>query len=99
MGLNEILKGFYITQLTCDNCKLKTEIKVQRGKRIEEWIEEGKAKCKNCGCFIKTNQYASFERVRDARNDEEFEELMQKFRDQSIKQQLDLEKLKGGVDE
>ena len=56
MGFREALAGFYSTTLTCDNCNLKTEVKIQKGKRVEEWIEAGKAKCENCGCAINKNK-------------------------------------------
>lgn len=42
----------YEIKRDCENCYVKTIIKIPRGTTIKEWLEMNRGKCENCGCII-----------------------------------------------
>lgn len=52
MKFRELLRGTYEINLNCSNCDYKSLIRIPKGTKIEDWISQYKAKCKNCGCAI-----------------------------------------------
>lgn len=51
MGFLEKLGG-YEWKFLCSNCDTVSMLKIPRGTRVKEFLDNNKAKCKNCGCLI-----------------------------------------------
>ena len=50
MTLFDSLRKVYPVSVKCSNCDLKFEMKIPKGKTIEEYLKSEAALCENCGC-------------------------------------------------
>jgi hypothetical protein len=50
MTLFDNLKKVYSIPVKCKNCEQKFELKIPKGKTIEEFLKSEASVCSNCGC-------------------------------------------------
>lgn len=50
MTLFDSLRKVYNVPVRCSNCEQKFELKIPKGKTIEEFLKSQASSCENCGC-------------------------------------------------